>query len=87
MNKRQRRLNLLKRDIRGDNPADGPVGNRLLLRHQALVFADNLRVVCVGVQRAQTVNARPDDVRAACGSGRRAAIIASYCASAVRASA
>ena len=63
MNERQRRLNLLKGDIRGDDPADGPVGNHLLLREQALVFADDLRVVCVGVQRAQTVNARPGDVR------------------------
>ena len=63
MNERQRRLNLLEGDIRGDDPADGPVGNHLLLREQALVFADDLRVVCVGVQRAQTVNARPGDVR------------------------
>jgi len=62
VNKRQRRLNLLKGDIRGDDPADGPVGNGLLLRDEILVFTDDLRVICIGVQRTQTINARPDDV-------------------------
>ena len=62
VDKRQRRLNLLKGDKRGDDPADGPVGNGLLLRDQALVFADDLRVLGAGVQCAQTINTRPDDV-------------------------
>lgn len=87
MDKRQRRLNLLKGDKRGDDPADGPVGNGLLLGDQALVFADDLRVLGAGVQRAQTINTRPDDVGRSLWVGCQAAIIASYCVSAVRASA
>lgn len=49
VNKRQRRLDLLKGDIREDNPADGPVGSDLLLRDEILAFTDDLRVICIGV--------------------------------------
>jgi hypothetical protein len=48
--------------IRGDHPADCPARHRMLGCRKILIFADDPRVISMGVQRAEPVDTRKDDV-------------------------
>ena len=62
LQKREGGIGVFLLQIRGDNPADCPVRHRVLRCRKILILADDPRIISMGVQRAEPVYTRKDDI-------------------------